>query len=105
VGHHIEDVASQGLTSFTACSALKRRYRDVLRGYVPALVFIDLDASRASIAARLEHRSRSFMPPSLLDSQFADLEPLESDERGLIVNAELTPDEIVSRVASYLSAA
>ncbi len=54
------------------CSALKRRYRDVLRR--PGLHFIFLDGTRQQLAERLAARSGHFMPAALLDSQLADLE-------------------------------
>jgi gluconokinase len=34
------------------------------------------------------------MPPALLDSQFADLEPLHDDERGAVVSIDATPEEL-----------
>ncbi len=63
-----------------ACSALKRRYRDLLRSYAPDVVFVHLAGTAATIGARMEARSHEFMPRTLLDSQFAALEDLEADE-------------------------
>jgi gluconokinase len=59
---------------FLACSALRERYRDRLAAGVPALRFIYLKGSKELIRARLEARRDHFMPPALLDSQFATLE-------------------------------
>jgi gluconokinase len=42
------------------------------------------------------------MPPSLLDSQFASLEPLEADERGMRIDITSDPDEIVSQIEAEL---
>jgi len=77
------------------CSALKRSYRDVLREHVPALGFIHLHGSRELIAQRQATRPGHFMPASLLDSQFATLEPLQSDETGFLVDVSPEIDEIV----------
>jgi gluconokinase len=66
-----------------SCSALKRRYRDLLRAGDPALRFAHLDGSRELIAARMAARQGHYMPLSLLDSQLATLEPLQPDEAGL----------------------
>ncbi len=66
-----------------ACSALKRRYRDLLRSYAPNVVFIHLAGDVATIRARMEARAHEFMPPGLLASQFTALEELEADERHL----------------------
>jgi gluconokinase len=60
------------------CSALKRRYRDVLRR--PGMHFVFLDGSPEQLAERLAGRSGHFMAPELLDSQLADLEPPGPDE-------------------------
>jgi gluconokinase len=57
-----------------ACSALKRRYRDTLRSGDPDLLLVHLAGDKAVIAERMAARDAHFMPTSLLDSQFADLE-------------------------------
>jgi gluconokinase len=56
-----------------ACSALRERYRDVLR-VRPDVRFILLDVPRALLEQRLAARRGHFMPPSLLPSQLATLE-------------------------------
>jgi gluconokinase/shikimate kinase len=82
------------------CSALKRSYRDVLRG--ERVVFVFLDGSRELIAARLRARYGHYMPASLLDSQFAALEPPGPDEQAVRVDITAPPsvqaDFIVSRL-------
>lgn len=65
------------------CSALKKKYRDVIRKQVPEPVhFLHLDAPRAVLQKRVSERSGHFMPTSLLDSQFDALECLDADEWG-----------------------
>ena len=72
-----------------ACSALKRSYRDALRRAAGReLIFIMLEGSRGLIAGRMAERSGHFMPASLLDSQFAALEPLQADERAILVDLD-----------------
>ncbi len=66
-----------------SCSALKRRYRDLLRQADPALRFVHLHGPRELIAARLAQRAGHYMPPTLLDSQLRDLEELAPDEAGM----------------------
>jgi gluconokinase len=75
------------------CSALKRTYRDVLRGGGPVF-FVHLDGTKELIAARLAERKGHFMPPALLDSQLAALEPLDPDEPGAVLNIELPPEAL-----------
>ena len=74
-------------------SALKRRYRDVLRSGGDVW-FAHLDGDRETLAERMKTRRGHFMPVSLLDSQLADLEPLEPDEPGRVFDIGGTPEEI-----------
>lgn len=69
-----------------SCSSLKRRYRDVLRGGDPHLRFAHLHGSRELLAERMAARHNHYMPPSLLDSQLASLEPLQADEAGIVLD-------------------
>lgn len=75
----IRDWNARGETVVLACSALKRRYRDVLRGGGDVR-FIHLAGDKALIASRLAARKGHYMPPTLLDSQFAALEAPGEDE-------------------------
>lgn len=84
-----------------SCSALKRGYRDLLRKGDPDLSFVHLAGVRSLIEARMRARPDHFMPVSLLDSQFRDLEPLAGDERGLCLDIGLAPDDIVRRVIEH----
>ena len=86
-----------------ACSALKRSYRDRIRSRAAATVFVQLDGTKALLAERLTARPGHFMPPSLLDSQLATLEPLQRDERGFVVSIDATPAEIDESVVRTLS--
>lgn len=81
-----------------ACSALKRKYRDTLRAGDPDVFFVYLHGSHALLEERLKHRRGHFMPPSLLDSQLADLEPLQEDESGMQVDVGPTLEEIVGEI-------
>ena len=86
-----------------AASVLKRAYRDRFRVADPAVQFILLTAPRPVIAERLEHRTGHYMPPSLLDSQLAILEPPDADERAWVYDNERPPDEIVADIAVRIS--
>ena len=66
-----------------ACSALRRAYRDRLRGDDDAVVFVELVVDREVLAQRLSARDHEFMPASLLASQLGTLEPLEAGEPGI----------------------
>ncbi|GLY47734.1 gluconokinase [Lentzea sp. NBRC 102530] len=84
-----------------ACSALKRRYRDHLRGFAPGTVFVELRVDRAVLADRMARREH-FMPVSLLDSQLAALEPLGGDEAGVVVGDDGPLDVVAGRCARLL---
>lgn len=87
-----------------SCSALKRRYRDRLRQGDPDLVFICLHGERSLIEARMARRTEHFMPVSLLDSQFRDLELPQADERAMLCDIAATPDALVAQISHALAA-
>lgn len=87
-----------------SCSALKRTYRDQLRQHAPDLAFVHLEGSHETIARRQASRPGHFMPASLLASQFATLEPLEPDERGVVIDVDQSVDAIVEDSVSGLDA-
>lgn len=84
-----------------ACSALKAKYRDLLRAGDPRIRFIFLTGPFALIEERLKNRVGHFMPSTLLASQFATLEPPTD---ALTFSCEKTPDEIVSELVQILDA-
>jgi gluconokinase len=85
------------------CSALKRRYRDLLRIGDPALVFIHLHGDPQLIAARMKQRRGHFMPEALLESQLRDLEPLGTDERAVRVDIAAKPYDIVDQIMQQIA--
>jgi gluconokinase len=86
-----------------ACSALRRAYRRRILTRAPTTVFVQLSADEALLAGRLAERAHHFMPPQLLTSQLAALEPLGADEPGRIFMAGGRPEETTDRVVSYLA--
>lgn len=86
------------------CSALKRAYRDRLRR-AGGVRFVHLSGPRDLIAARMAQRSGHYMPLSLLDSQFAALEPPSADEDALTIPIGPTPTSIAASIAAQLAGA
>lgn len=82
------------------CSALRRVYRDTLRSAAPSVAFLHLDGDIETVRRRVAGRAGHFMPESLVQSQFDALEPLQPDERGVVVDLALPVDSIVDEVAS-----
>ncbi|MGH3918125.1 MAG: gluconokinase [Pseudonocardiaceae bacterium] len=90
--------AARDECAVVSCSALTRAYRDVLRDACPDVRMVHLAASRELVAQRLATRRGHFMPPGLLDSQYAALEPLGADEPGVTVDLAATPEQIADQV-------
>jgi gluconokinase len=85
-----------------ACSALKRRYRDVLIGDRDDVRLVYLKGDETLVARRLATRHEHFMPRSLLHSQFEALEEPGPDENPIVVSIEPKPREIVARILSTM---
>ncbi|TNB75275.1 glycosyl hydrolase [Arthrobacter sp. BB-1] len=93
VGTELANAGDGGMV--LACSALRRSYRDAIRQQAPDTIFLHLHGSKEVLRARTEGRTGHFMPPALLDSQLATLEPLEADEAGIVVDIAAQVDEVV----------
>jgi gluconokinase len=93
---------AKGENVVLTCSALRRLYRDILRAGHDDVDFVFLDAEQAVIQKRLDARKGHFMPPSLLDSQFAALERPGPDERAVPADATQPPGAIVAAVLQQL---
>ena len=96
LAHWIADRERAGDDAVLTCSALKRRYRDVLRR--PSVRFVHVTVVPETLRQRLEHRRGHYMPASLLDSQLAALEPLQPDEPGLVIPGDGPPEQVVDAV-------
>jgi len=92
-------------TAVVTCSALKRAYRDVLRAASAEVVFVHLSGTPELIAERMRSRHGHFMPPALLASQLATLEPLAPDEPGLTVNVARSPAQLAEEIVTALGLA
>jgi gluconokinase len=91
-----------GACGIITCSALKRDYRRRIIGDRPCVRLVYLDGSRELVAERLAARRGHFMPASLLDSQFAALEPPGPDENAITVAIDQPVDRIVEQIAAVL---
>ena len=96
----IESDQRKGVRSIVTCSALKKRYRDRLTHGLDGVRFVFLCGTRDVILNRLRNRRGHFMPPDLLDSQIAALEPPED---AIFVAVELSTEQQVEAVVEQLS--
>jgi gluconokinase len=99
----IDKTRRSGGHAVIACSALKRRYRDVLVGDRADVRLVYLKGDEPLIARRIATRHEHFMPRNLLHSQYEALEEPEPDENPIVVSIEPPPREIVAQVLSKLS--
>ncbi|GGK99163.1 gluconokinase [Nocardia jinanensis] len=95
VGDWLRTRAAAGTGGVIACSALKRRYRDLLRDRAPGTYFLLLTADRDDLLERIAGRAQHFMPSALLDSQLAALEPLQPGERGVALHGSRDAEHAV----------
>lgn len=103
----IEDKVRAGESLVVGCSALKRVYRDVLRGGAQGdgvVRFVYLKGSFEVLHERLATRGRHFFNPSLLQSQLDTLEE-PGDDEAITVGIELSPEQIVEEVVKRLGSA
>ncbi len=86
-----------------ACSALKRRYRDLLRDAVPGLCFAHLSIDYDTAIQRVGGRAGHFMPISLVDSQFATLESPEGEPHVLVVDASQPREQVLNEITRWMN--
>ncbi|XXQ69439.1 gluconokinase [Neisseriaceae bacterium B1] len=88
--------------SVVTCSALKKQYRDILRGATGDVYFIHLappvEINRERMAARKGH----YMKANMVDSQLAILEPLQADEKGIVIDNAGSPEEVAADIRAWL---
>lgn len=100
-----QEMANAEGVIFAGCSALKLAYRDLIEQEAgEGVTFIHLSGSQELIADRMAKRGGHFMPLSLLQSQFAALEPLIEREQAIIADIGGSLDEIVAHIISQIKA-
>ena len=90
------------LGGVATCSALKQAYRDRLLAPRPAVRLLYLEGDPALIGARQAEREGHFMPPSLMSSQFATLEPPAPGRGTIVLSVAPPPEEIVEEALAAL---
>jgi gluconokinase len=90
----VRDTLAAGDAVVVACSALRRRYRDIVRGAGDVrFVFLDLDEETAR--RRSAQRKGHFMSAGMVASQFATLERPDPDESDVVTIDVTRPHEVV----------
>jgi carbohydrate kinase (thermoresistant glucokinase family) len=94
-----------GESGVITCSALKRKYRELIARRGRDIEFVYLHGSRELIASRLAGRQGHFMPAALLDTQFATLEEPGPDEPAIRVEIGDAPEVIAAEIIDALGLA
>jgi len=101
--HFAETMTSHNGVVVGACSALRQTYREHLtRAAGEPVLFVYLKGTKVLIRQRMMAREGHFMPDSLLDSQFATLEPPTADELALSVDIHGTTQQIIESILTAM---
>lgn len=93
---------AEGKTPIIACSALKKKYRELLRTAQATVHTIHLTGTKELLQERTQIRAQKenhFMPPTLLDSQLATLEDPTQEPNTHTLNIAATPKELATQAA------
>lgn len=96
----IREHTEAGRPGIITCSALKRSYRDVLRG--DHVVFVFLVGTHDKITARLTARHGHFMSAAMLDSQLEALEPPTAETDAITIDVTDSPQQEAERIIARL---
>lgn len=99
----IDSQRRAGRHGIVACSALKKRYRDIIIGGRQDVRLVYLKGSAELIRRRWSQRTGHFMPAALLDSQFETLEEPGAEEHPIVVSIDAEPRAITSQILAKLS--
>ena len=102
IGRSIDEWQRAGEDVILACSALKERYREILLGGRPDMRLVHLFGTQALISERMAQRRHHFMPPSLVPSQFAALEPPAPGEHVIAADVVRPPEAIAAEVTDWI---
>jgi gluconokinase len=94
----------QDKSGILTCSALKAAYRVHLTAGLPEARFVWLDPPRSVLADRMAHRPGHFMPPALLDSQLATLQPPIGAANTLRLDGSEPIGQAIQKILSWLGA-
>lgn len=100
IARHIDDARASRSPVVITCSALKRRYREVIVGSRSDVSLVYLKGDYETIEGRIKARSHDYMPVSLLKSQFEALEEPGADENAIVLDIRKSPEELAAVAAA-----
>lgn len=104
IGNRLSELIAEDCNAVASCSALKRKYRERLEADCPGILFIYLEIDRATARQRVSGRKGHFMPASLVESQFAALEPPGSEENAVTVDATAPVAAVIAAATQAVAA-
>ena len=99
----LEAHVATGKGTVVACSGLRKVYRERLVAHIPGARLVYLKGSQELFAARMHKRKNHFMPPSLLESQFATLEEPGVDENPITVPVDGPEEDTLKAIEAGLA--
>ncbi|MDN5871882.1 MAG: gluconokinase [Nitrococcus sp.] len=102
IGTQVDRWRAERRNAVIVCSALKRRYRDIIVGDRPNVRLVYLQGDRSLVTHRLVARHGHFMPKTLLESQFDALEEPAPEEQAIIIPIAQTPTALVDKIIAAL---
>ena len=100
VASAMDERLDEGRSVVVACSALARRYREVLRR--DEVLFVHLTGTPQLLAERLTSRAHHFMKAGMLQSQLDILEPPGPDEHHVTLDIADSPALLAAHAAAAL---
>ena len=97
---HLDEQLARGENAVVTCSALKASYRAALVADPARVKLVHLAGDPKLLSARLAARADHFMPPAMLASQLAALEPPRD---ALTIDVALAPAAIVAEIRQIFS--
>ena len=95
----LNEILKEERKAVLACSALKASYRQRLSQGIADFTTVYLHASADLIRSRMATRTHRYMPATLLESQFAALEPPAD---AIAVDVAATPEQCVAAILTEL---
>ena len=99
-----EQAQSGAAYTIVTCSALKRQYRDILRGAQGKTAFIHLTPPQTINLERMMARQGHYMKADMLDSQLEILEELGADEYGVKIDNPGSPEAVEADILAWVKA-
>ena len=102
ISRTIDEWQQAGVDVVLACSALKESYRRIILGGRSNAHLVFLFGAQDLIDQRMSQRQHHFMPPSLLPSQFAALEPPLPGKHVITADVARSPEAIAADVVAWI---